>query len=134
MSVISSSFLWFASRCGTFRGFGLGQIVEHPSLALFPQAITLATNVNGRRVVQQPVQHGGGQDLVLEYIIMPLSLLVLLALHIICLNGLVQLKVIAFQVCNPGKEPFTSWIATIMLLFDWTSRDASCLELGEKAR
>src|SRR5215467_8279611 len=54
--------------------------------------------------------------------------------EVVRLDGLVQLKVIALQVCNPGKEPFTSWIATVMLLFDWTSRHASCLELGEKAR
>src|SRR5215469_12449892 len=51
-----------------------------------------------------------------------------------CLDGLVQFKVIALQVGNPGKECSTPWIATIMLLFDWTGRHASCLELGEKAR
>ena len=46
IAIISSYFLCFASRGGTFRCFGQGQIVEDPGLALFPQAIALAAHVN----------------------------------------------------------------------------------------
>ena len=36
--------------------------MKDPRLALFAQAITLAADINRRGVMQQPVEHGGGQD------------------------------------------------------------------------
>src|SRR6266436_8577875 len=45
------------------------------------------------------------------------------------LDRLVELKVIAFWVRDPGKQPLAFWIATVMLLFNGANGDSSRLEL-----
>src|SRR5260221_14239107 len=69
--------LFFSGR-GARRKSLCGQIMEHPCLALLTKAITFSSNVNRCRVMQEAVQHGGGQDIILECVIMPFSLIVLL--------------------------------------------------------
>jgi hypothetical protein len=49
------------------------------------------------------------------------------------LDGLVELKVIAFWVRDPGKQPFTFWIATVILLFNGANGDSSGLELLQES-
>ena len=46
---------------GGYRGF-----VDHPSSLLVLEPVTLAFNVDGGRVMQQPVQDGAGDDVVRE--------------------------------------------------------------------
>src|SRR6266581_4927986 len=63
---------WLLPLC--FSGGGArrkrlcGQVMEHPRLALLTQTITLPSNVNRRRVMQQAVQHGGGQDIIRDHV------------------------------------------------------------------
>ena len=54
------------------------QVMKHPCLSFLAKAITLASDVNRRRVMQQAIQHGSGEDVILECVIMPFSLIVLL--------------------------------------------------------
>jgi hypothetical protein len=85
--------------------------LSYPTLPLSParswahrQLLQPAQFAKDRGSVKDPRWEKGRLIRVfLEYIIMPLTFIVLLALHIICLDGLVQLNVIALQVCNPGK-------------------------------
>ncbi len=52
--------------------------MKDPGQAFFPKAITLAANVNRRGVMQESVEHGGGQNGILERVMMPPFSLVLL--------------------------------------------------------
>jgi len=49
------------------------------------------------------------------------------------LDGLVELKVIAFWVRDPGKQPCAFWIATVILLFNVANGDSSGLELLQES-
>jgi hypothetical protein len=49
------------------------------------------------------------------------------------LDGLVELKVIAFWVRDPGKQPLAFWRATVMLLFNGANGDSSGVELLQES-
>src|SRR2546423_109767 len=49
------------------------------------------------------------------------------------LDGLVEFKVIAFWVRDPGKQPLAFWIATVILLFNGGNFDSSGLELLQES-
>src|SRR5216683_5232068 len=63
---------WPLSLCFAGGGAGFqrlrGQVMEHPGLALLMQTITLPSNINRRRVMQQAVQHGSGQDIIRHHV------------------------------------------------------------------
>src|SRR5260370_38856818 len=63
---------WLLPLCFSGGGAGFqrlcGQVMEHPGLALLTQTITLPSNVNRRRVMQQAVQHGSGQDIIRNHV------------------------------------------------------------------
>src|SRR5215469_6533976 len=56
--------LCFSSGRGAAFQWLRGQVMEHACLAFLTKAITLASDINSRRVVQQAVQHGCGQDII----------------------------------------------------------------------
>ena len=47
-------------------GRGLGLAPEQAGLLLLPQAVAVALDVDGRGVMEQPVEDGRGEDLVVE--------------------------------------------------------------------
>ena len=69
------------------RNWLCAHVMEHARLTLLTKAITFPSNVHRRRVMQEAVQHGSGQDIILECVIMPLSLIVL---HVEAILGDVQ--------------------------------------------
>src|SRR5229473_403137 len=68
----AGNWAWPLSLCFAGGGAGFqrlrGQVMEHPGLALLMQTITLPSNINRRRVMQQAVQHGSGQDIIRHHV------------------------------------------------------------------
>src|SRR6266851_5994734 len=68
----AGNWAWLLSLCFAGGGAGFqrlrGQVMEHPGLALLMQTITLPSNINRRRVMQQAVQHGSGQDIIRHHV------------------------------------------------------------------
>src|SRR5258708_16959672 len=93
--------------------------MEDTRPAFLTKAVTLAPDVNRRGVMQQAVQHRGGKDIILEYVIIPLSLIVWLveaireAVSHLLLSNIPVLRM-PLASCSPASLPVFSQVKIVL--------------------